>query len=384
MQKRGQGLSYIFYILVGIIIIAALFFYLKPLKQVGEKAASSEIIALATSIQTKILQQSFRQEGSSVNADFSVPPSISKVCLFDAGKEYEAYKSPEIVSLYSEDKLHNLFISTENGIYPFFVKNLELDKQNNPLCLKISNSQISLKLTSRKQKSLVEADISSQDIRCISVMENGSPDKKIDMVFLGYGFKDSTSFSTQVSRSANNILLEFSPYKEYRKKFNFYRIDSTDIECTIGDFIKCDQYQIKKAASDCPNDLIVLLVDRSAVAELVNPVRSSAIANIVKVNTADRPFVLVHELGHALGNLADEYVDEAYYSLKNFKVSDYPNCDTQPCSLWKGTNNTGCYAGCSLKQYFRPTKDSIMRSLSSATYGPVNEKELVKRLLYYE
>jgi hypothetical protein len=157
-----------------------------------------------------------------------------------------------------------------------------------------------------------------------------------------------------------------------------------DLDCDISGFIKCNNYQIKQAAALCPHDHIALLVSRNVMADLVSPVRSSAIGNIIKVNTADKPFVLVHEFGHSFGDLADEYVDENYYSTSNFDVTKYPNCDTTPCTVWTDMENASCYEGCSLNRYYRPTETSIMRSLSSATFGPVNERELLKRLLYYE
>jgi hypothetical protein len=138
------------------------------------------------------------------------------------------------------------------------------------------------------------------------------------------------------------------------------------------------------AASNCPHDYIVLLVDRSKIEDFVLPVRSSTLGNLIKLNTADEPFVLVHEFGHAFGDLADEYVDENYYNQQNFHVEEYPNCDSTPCSKWTYLSDTSCWSGCSLGRYFRPTKDSVMRSLSSGTYGPVNEQELKKRLLYYD
>jgi hypothetical protein len=127
-----------------------------------------------------------------------------------------------------------------------------------------------------------------------------------------------------------------------------------------------------------------VLVDRSKIKDFIRPVRSSAISNIAKINTADRPYVLIHEFGHSFGDLADEYVDEAYYSQVDFNANHYANCDYTPCVSWKGMDNTSCYQGCSLRRYYRPTQESVMRSLDSSTFGPVNERELLKRLLFYE
>jgi len=92
----------------------------------------------------------------------------------------------------------------------------------------------------------------------------------------------------------------------------------------------------------------------------------------------------MHEFGHAFGGLADEYVDENYYGRIDFKADEYPNCDNEGCAKWEGIDDTRCIKGCSLNSYFRPTTSSIMRSLQSAEFGPVNEEEIRKKLGAYE
>ena len=80
--------------------------------------------------------------------------------------------------------------------------------------------------------------------------------------------------------------------------------------------------------------LLLQNMQKTVITDMIKPVRSSAIGNIAKINIADKPFVLVHEFGHSFGDLADEYVDEKYYSQVAFDVSDYANCDNAACSSW--------------------------------------------------
>ena len=92
----------------------------------------------------------------------------------------------------------------------------------------------------------------------------------------------------------------------------------------------------------------------------------------------------MHEFGHIFGGLADEYVDEKYYSNIGFDPKDYPNCDFPPiCTGWEGVNGTGCFDGCTLNSYSRPTENSIMRSLSTEKFGPLNENILINKLNVY-
>ncbi len=384
MRKRGYSLSVIFSSLVGLVILAVIIVSFSGVGELTERQGSVEVQNFKNTLATKILQQSSRQSGSEQHVSLSAPSSAAKLCFFDAEIPFDALRNPEIVGLYGDDLQHNAFLLTDNGFFAYELEKLQVQEEKNPLCIHPIDSRFEFTLHSLEGNTVARANASSEDVSCVSVLENGDPQSKIDLVFLGFGFASSFDFGQQVNRYINNILFEFEPFVSHKDKFNAYRIDDASLDCSVDGFIKCDNHQIKRVASDCPHDQIIVLVSRSALKDFISPVRSSAIGNIMKINTADNPFVFVHEFGHTFGDLADEYVDENYYSETIFDVTAYPNCDSAPCVSWSGTENTSCFEGCSLNRYFRPTKTSIMRSLSSSDYGPVNKEELLKRLLHYE
>ncbi|MBR9700077.1 hypothetical protein GOV09_06475 [Candidatus Woesearchaeota archaeon] len=381
MKKRGQAKT-ITYIIIAIGLVVLIIFSLSSFQELASQQDDIQIVNLQKSIATRVLQQSTRSKGTRMNASFAVPSSVHQICFFDSNQSFDNLRNPAITSLFADDEVNNLFLLSGGSYIPGRVENMVLRK--NPLCAKIINNRIDLVLETSQQQTVVDASADVEDVQCVSVLEHGPNEGKIDIVFLGYAFKDTDEFNEEVNRYMNNILLEFKPFSDYIEKFNFYRVDDTNISCDISGYIACDQYQLLKSASNCPNDYIFLLVARSKIAEFIKPVRSSAIGKIAKINTADKPFVLVHEFGHTFGDLADEYVDDNYYTLSNFDVSKYPNCDSSPCDAWQTINGSSCYQGCSLSRYFRPTEESLMRSLSSPTFGPVNERELLKRLLHYD
>ncbi|MBI2138317.1 hypothetical protein HYU13_01910 [Candidatus Woesearchaeota archaeon] len=179
-------------------------------------------------------------------------------------------------------------------------------------------------------------------------------------------------------------VLATEPFSLNREKINIHRIDRfEDLGCTVGDYVKCDEFLVKKAASFCPNDFVIILVSRTKIADFLRPIRSSSVSNMAKINTADNPSVLLHEIGHAIGGLADEYVDEQYYRNAGLNIPSFPNCDVSSCSKWAGIEGTGCFSGCSLNEFYRPTDNSIMRSLQVKRFGPRNEDILIKRLKKY-
>ncbi|PIZ57134.1 hypothetical protein COY28_00305 [Candidatus Woesearchaeota archaeon CG_4_10_14_0_2_um_filter_57_5] len=167
--------------------------------------------------------------------------------------------------------------------------------------------------------------------------------------------------------------------------FNFYRVfTQAPLDCMQQGILACDPYAAKREAAKCPSDYVIVMHSRSKTQNLASPIRSSSRGTLVSLNAADDKAIFIHEFGHAFGELGDEYVDERYYSAARIDPLDYPNCDRAPCARWSGMNATGCYSGCMLGAYSRPTADSVMRSPYRTTdFGAFNEQELMQHLARY-
>ncbi len=312
---------------------------------------------------------------------FNMPPDVESVCFVDKTKKQNALVSSELNKIYDEKGYENVFFMPSKGLSPKKTNDFLLDES--PLCIKNKNGKIRLYLMNKGAKTLLSINENEKERECVLLLYNGEPEKEMDIVFLSYGYSGIEGFSSDVSHYMNEVFLNISPFTENYEKFNFYRIDSTDeLSCDIGDFIKCDEYKIKKLASNCPNDYIFVLVDRNKVLDYVKPVRSSAVSNLAKINTADNELVLMHEFAHIFADLADEYVDESYYA--SFNALEYPNCDRTECPKWKSVEGVGCFQGCSSNSFYRPTEESIMRNyFKSQEYGIVSEEEIIKNINYY-
>lgn len=375
MRKRGQ--AQLLYFLVTLLILGAIAISYKSARDVSERQSGAELDIFVSSLQAKALQQGVRGQGSLTNASFALPPQATEVCFFDAQAPFDPVSNVELTQLYEGDTINHLFIRVGKDYLPFSLDKVSFAQ--NPLCLRPVEGKLSLSLESTGTQARVSGASQS---KCTTVVQSGAPEAKVDLVFLGYGYQDTDSFARDVSRFGSSVLLSFAPFAENRNKFNLYRVDNAELSCQINDYIACDQFQTQLAASNCPLDYAIVLVDRSVLADFVRPVRSSTVNGLVKLNTADRPFVIVHEFGHLFG-LADEYVDPAFYAGR-FNPEPYPNCAQAPCPEWKSVQNAGCFQGCSLDTYFRPTQTSVMRDLASPDFGPVNEREIERRLDRYE
>jgi len=373
------------YSLFAIVAVLILIFGAIQITEWVKTSKNLEIINLHSTLTNVIKKQSLRSYGSVDEKTIALPSEIETLCLVDKSKNISPLINCDLNYEINKYENKNVFFEPFDKFAPIWIDNFELNKEENPICLKTMKGTVKLSLTSKGNRSLVSTFRSSEkEIDCISIVYNSHPNNSIDIVFLGYGYRKFDDFRKDVNENIN-VFLKTEPFKSNKEKINFYRIDKLDeISCEIGDWVKCDEFAIKKLASYCPNDYIIILVDRSKVKDLIKPVRSSAISNMEKINTADNKLVVLHEFGHIFGELADEYVDEKYYMNIDFNPNDYPNCDIPPeCIGWRGLNGTGCFEGCSLKMYSRATKNSIMRSLNIEKFGLLNEKILINKLNVY-
>ncbi len=368
------------YILVLIFMVLILFWVNSQFREVGDKTEKQEVRNFATSLDNMLLKQTYKYEGVKEES-FALPLDLELVCFIDKDKGFDEYVNTELSSYMDFYPSYNVFFFPIDKYDPATIENIELEES--PLCVKTINGRIDLSLVGKGDKTQIKA-VGDKEIDCVTLLYNGDPEDKVDVVFLGNDYKEVGDFTEDVSKYVNNVFLETKPLDLNRDKINFYRIDKfQDLGCEITSYILCNQYRAKQLASNCPNDYIFILTDISKIKDFVKPIRSSAFSNIAHINVADNDFVLLHEFGHTFGDLADEYVDESYYKM--FDEDNYPNCDKVGCEEWSDVEEAGCFEGCSVSQFYRPTKESIMRNyLKSRVYGVVNEDIVDKRLDVYE
>ena len=179
-----------------------------------------------------------------------------------------------------------------------------------------------------------------------------SSESSLNLVFFSSG-KQAEEYS--------DYLFSVAPYQ--KSLFNIYYIDSYSPECELyqGKAILCYNQELIKKASSCPNDIIVIIEDKPS------NIRSSSYVNVVSINSNNNKNVLVHELGHALAFLGDEYVPATL--PKSSK-----NCQ-KTCDLFEE-----CFEGCSKEDYYRSVDNGVMRTLSTSDYGEFDKSLILEKL----
>ncbi|MBI4617381.1 MAG: hypothetical protein HY720_27470 [Planctomycetes bacterium] len=150
----------------------------------------------------------------------------------------------------------------------------------------------------------------------VSLVTQGDVAKRFDIVCVGCGWDESEQerFDEECDAISKNIV-QVEPFANYRSYINVHRVNVLDRGSGLngsnllgaridGDALTCDRGKAWEYARLGPDaDLVVVVVN-------VQNLRSTGGAGVLTLDASgDITEVAMHELGHALGDLDDEYVD---------------------------------------------------------------------------
>lgn len=165
------------------------------------------------------------------------------------------------------------------------------------------------------------------DVHVYEVLKNGGPHQKVDFAWIGEGYTEEefSKFKKDVDRYVN-VLFSQEPYKSHKDRFNITGVFKPSAESGVDEprqsvyrntavsasfnALNLDRYLLtednkayRDIASRVPYDAIVILVNSERYG-------GGGIYNFYTVSTVDHALsenVFLHEMGHALVGLADEY-----------------------------------------------------------------------------
>lgn len=158
----------------------------------------------------------------------------------------------------------------------------------------------------------LEKELGIYDVQ--TLVDNGDVSKRVDVTIVSAGFPKSDA--RKVKRMANRLkdgLLKVEPFRNYPAYINFHlvRVDDADASSSRiairidGETLSCDDDTAAEYADYAPDsDLLVVLCN-------VSDVRSTARGARITIDVSlDMGRTFLHEMGHAFGDLDDEYEDE--------------------------------------------------------------------------
>lgn len=228
------------------------------------------------------------------------------------------------------------------------------------------------------------------------VQGEGSPEERLDLVFLGDGYTagELPGFAEDVERVVQ-YLGGVEPFGAYTRLFNIWRVDQASAESGAS-HREGGASDLRDTAYGCYYGCggidRLICCDDGAVLSAVNAAVPGADGVMVLVN--DPTYggsggfsyataynggmtgtqVAAHELGHSLVGLWDEYSYGVPYS-----GADGPNCAVDPDALpWEHwSDEAGAHPVCSYTNYYRPTDQGCMMNTLQDGYCPVCREEVV-------
>ena len=249
-----------------------------------------------------------------------------------------------------------------------------------------------------------------------SLALNGDPSNRIDLVILGDGYTadELVKFATDATNLQQHIFGQ-EPFREYERYFNVWRVDVASAEsgsdhperdppvaretafdstyncADIQRLICIDYSKVQAALSDVP------LVQRDYVFMIVNDDQFGGSGGTIAVTAANQTSteVALHELGHSMASLADEYTSsppKCVNDVEPFQVN--VTMETDPASIkWRAWIDAGTaiptessengvpglYLGAKYctEGLYRPTFNSKMRSLGRP-FEQINEEQFIR------
>ena len=247
----------------------------------------------------------------------------------------------------------------------------------------------------------------------INMIDNGDPDNRLDLVFVGDGYlaDELAAYETHCQTGLNQLFAT-PPFSIYQNFFNAHRVEVISNESGVDH--DPTQGTLRDTALDmgywCGGIERLLCVNTFFAYQYANNApdidQVFAVGNSAKYGGAgypssdlgtyaggngQAPGIAIHELGHAMGDLADEYTyggpttyaggepteanasifDAASMSASQLKWHDWLGESDEG-----GTTNT--FEGCnySLFGIYRPSNNSIMRSLGRP-FNNVSTEQLI-------
>jgi hypothetical protein len=202
------------------------------------------------------------------------------------------------------------------------------------------------------------------DVNIIPLQVTGPAEERLNLIIFGDGYTvdEMDKFREDVDRN-QNVQWSVEPFRSYRNYFNVYLVETPSIDSGIScdpddGNIRRDTIFNLQYARDCPADALArgvtfgtggaqardLIMREYVSAELGIPFNAQNIQTLTIGNTdtyggiggahatttggsPQGPLVSLHELGHSLGTLQDEYP----YSNRDVPGSRHP--DSEPSSL---------------------------------------------------
>lgn len=245
----------------------------------------------------------------------------------------------------------------------------------------------------------------SQVFETVPIIENGPRDKRINMVVLGDGFTTAQqgNFIADATTLVNYIFNK-SPFNQYKNYFNVYAVKVISAESGVKHPGTATDVTEPVFPVSNPNNFLGTTFD-VGVHRCVYSNNTNLVTNVLASNVPDFDIafvlgnspeyggcggtyaflsnhpnateIVVHELGHSFGKLADEYWFSGTGESPNKTQNN--NAATIKWKNWLGSENVGIFPYTESPTWFRPHQNCEMRYLDRE-FCAVCRQQLIERV----
>ncbi|RLJ34390.1 putative secreted protein (Por secretion system target) [Chryseobacterium sp. 7] len=237
---------------------------------------------------------------------------------------------------------------------------------------------------------LIGSSCFAQTFETVPLLQNGDNSKRVIIAILGDGFTaaQQTAFTTSAQNTVNYLFTK-SPYTEYKNYFNAYAVKVISTESGVKHPGTATDVVEPVIPVSNPNNYLGSTFDigvhRCLYSNTSNTVGQVLAANVPDYDityvlgnsteyggcggtyafaslNASSNEIVVHELGHSFGKLADEYWFAG--SLESPNKTQTSNPATIRWKNWVGLNGVGVYPHAESPTWFRPHQSCEMRYLN--------------------
>ncbi|MFF0201164.1 M64 family metallopeptidase [Streptomyces sp. NPDC005017] len=252
------------------------------------------------------------------------------------------------------------------------------------------------------------------------LQRTGPANARLDLVVIGDGYTASEQGDfTEDARRSLDAILAIEPYRSYRGLFNIWLVEAAspvsgvsgdptaDVtrDTVLGSYFFCEEIERLLCVD---TDAVTGLANRAPAADIVfvianstkyggagytftTPPDGATYRGIATMSSDNERSYLIgaHELGHSIGNLADEYQYAGYGAYPDPEATDinlstHRDLGTTKWHRWVGEQDptgsaVGTYEGGGYYEtgVFRPTDTSIMRTLTSTEFNLVGREAMI-------
>jgi len=252
---------------------------------------------------------------------------------------------------------------------------------------------------------LIGSSCFAQSFETFPLLQNGDNSKRVVIAVLGDGFTAAEQAAfTASAQNTINYLFTKSPYTEYKNYFNAYAVKVISTESGVKHPGTSTDVPEPVIPVSNPNNYLGSTFDvgvhRCIYSNTTNKVGQVLAANVPDYDityvlgnstayggcggtyafaslNASANEVIVHELGHSFGKLADEYWFPG--SLESANKTQNSNPATIKWKNWVGLNGVGIYPYTESPTWFRPHENCEMRYLNQQ-FCSVCKEAIIEKL----